>query len=384
MMKGKRLPLECVCNVEYGTRVVHKRNGGSVYPVYGGGATFSMDSFNREDRLVIARFGMSEECTRFVTGKFFLNDSGLTVSPKTAGLEQRFLDYQLLALNDEIYALGKGTAQKNLDVPLFRLLNIFLPDTLAEQRRIVGVLDEAFAGLAVAQANAAQNLQNARALFESHLQSVFTHRGEGWVERRLEELCDIKHGYAFDGTEFSKSVSGERPIIITPGNFTEAATLSFADKNTKRFSGTVPEDFRFSVGDLVVVLTDLSSKMKILGKPAFVESLNILHNQRIGRFVFLTDEVEKRFVYYFLRTETYLKEIRLSATGTMVKHTAPRRILSALLPYPPKRAEQQMVVTQLDALAAETQRLTRIYEQKQAALAELKKSLLHQAFTGEL
>ena len=124
--------------------------------------------------------------------------------------------------------------------------------------------------------------------------------------------------------------------------------------------------------------------MKILGKPAFVESLNILHNQRIGRFVFLTDEVEKRFVYYFLRTETYLKEIRLSATGTMVKHTAPRRILSALLPYPPKRAEQQMVVTQLDALAAETQRLTRIYEQKQAALAELKKSLLHQAFTGEL
>ena len=54
----------------------------------------------------------------------------------------------------------------------------------------LGILDEAFEGLATAKANAEKNLQNARALFESHLQSVFTQRGKGWVETTLESRCE--------------------------------------------------------------------------------------------------------------------------------------------------------------------------------------------------
>ena len=72
-------------------------------------------------------------------------------------------------------------------------LSISVPP-LSEQQRIVGILDEAFEGIATAKANAEKNLQNARALFESHLQSVFTQRGEGWVEKPLARLCDFKHG----------------------------------------------------------------------------------------------------------------------------------------------------------------------------------------------
>src|SRR3989344_8862192 len=100
-----------VCTVEYGTRVVQKRDGGTIYPVYGGGgATFFMDKPNREDCLVIARFAMSEKCTRFVKGKFFLNDSGLSVIPKNKNeLFQEFLNYQILYLNDYIYSLSRGT-----------------------------------------------------------------------------------------------------------------------------------------------------------------------------------------------------------------------------------------------------------------------------------
>lgn len=50
----------------------------------------------------------------------------------------------------------------------------------------------------------------------------------------------------------------------------------------------------------------------------------------------------------------------------------------------PSLAEQKQIVAKLDALATETQRLENIYQQKQAALAALKKSLLHQAFSGAL
>ena len=203
-----------VCEVEYGTRVVRKRDAGTTYPVYGGGgATFAMDTFNREDRVVIGRFGMSEQCTRFVSGKFFLNDSGLTLAPKDPdALLPQFLNTWAFSVNDEIYALGKGTAQKNLDVTAFRSLNVPLPPA-PEQRRIVAILDEAFAGIATAKANAERNLENARELFESRLNAVFTHRGEEWVEKPLSELCDIKHGFAFRSKFFTNQ--GEY-VMLTP------------------------------------------------------------------------------------------------------------------------------------------------------------------------
>ena len=255
---------------------------------------------------------------------------------------------------------------------------------LPEQQRIVGILDEAFDGIATAKANAEKNLQNARALFESHLQSVFTQRGEGWVKELIGSVCDVKHGFAFDGVEFSNDVPAGNPLVITPGNFTEDGRLLFNEKNTKRFSGAPLDRYRFEIGDLVVVMTDLSSKMKILGKPAFVETNDVLHNQRIGRVVFLNDRIEKRFLYYFMISEQFLKSIKMSATGTMVKHTAPKRILNNLIPFPRDRKAQQAIVAQFDFLREETQRLESIYQKRLAALDVLKKSLLHQAFSGHL
>lgn len=385
MTGGVHEALDRSCLVEYGTRVVQKRDGGSVYPVYGGGgATFKMDTFNREDRLVVSRFGMSEECTRFVAGKFFLNDSGLTVRPRDNRLAQRFLDYQILSLNDRIFELGKGSAQKNLDVPAFRQIGIFIPDSIADQQRIVAILDEAFDGIATTRANAEQNLQNARAIFESHLQAVFSQKGGGWVDTTIGSVCDIKHGFAFDGADFSNAVPESKPIVITPGNFTEDGKLLFNDRNTKRFRGDTPAGFQFEVGDLVVVMTDLSSKMKILGKPAFVETGDVLHNQRIGRVVFSSDRIEKRLLYYFMMTPGFIKNIKMSATGTMVKHTAPKRILSNAIAFPECRKEQRAIICKLDGLRQETQRLESLYQRKLAALDALKQSLLHQAFSGAL
>ena len=141
--------IDNLCNVEYGTRVVQKKDGGTIYPVYGGGgATFFMDTFNRENRLTIARFAMSAQCTRLVKSKFFLNDSGLTLSPKdTAKINQEFLDYQCLAMNNIFYSLAKGSAQKNLDVPAFRKLKLHIPKDLMLQEKIVRRLHAIFADI---------------------------------------------------------------------------------------------------------------------------------------------------------------------------------------------------------------------------------------------
>jgi type I restriction enzyme, S subunit len=276
-----------------------------------------------------------------------------------------------------------STGIRNLDGDAYKAIKISFPP-VPEQQRIVGILDESIEDIATAKANVEKNIQNARALFESHLQSVFTHHSKGWVEKPLSELCDIRHGFAFDGADFSNDVPEGNPLVITPGNFTEHGKLLFNDKNAKRFNGEPPAEFQFDVGDLVVVMTDLSSKMKILGKPAFVETDDVLHNQRIGRVIFLDDSIEKRLLYYFMMTEGFLKNIRASATGTMVKHTAPKRILSNVIPFPENRREQRAIISKLDDLREETQRLESIYRQKFIALEALKKSLLHQAFSEQL
>ena len=288
-----------------------------------------------------------------------------------------------LQYKDFISGLADGVNINNLKFDDLKSFNIFFP-SLAEQQRIVSILDQAFEGIATATANAKKNLANARQLFESSLQSVFTIKGSDWVEQKLEELCDIKHGFAFDGQDFTNSTDATKPIVITPGNFTEYGTLSFIDKNTKRFFGTIPKEFVFKRGDLVVVMTDLSAKMKILGRPALIEQDGVLHNQRIGRLMFKGESLDVRLLYYFFMTQRYLGNIKQSATGTMVKHTAPKRILSNVVAFPPNLSEQRVIISKLDELSTETKKLEAIYQQKLTALDELKKSILNQAFSGEL
>lgn len=118
-----------VIDIEYGTRIIKKNTNGSLYPVYGGGGeTFTSDNFNRENRVVISRFGMSPYCVRFVKDKFFLNDSGFTVKSKNEDiLQSEYLDIYLFKIQEYIYLCGRGVAQKNIDMEQFNKIKIPLP-----------------------------------------------------------------------------------------------------------------------------------------------------------------------------------------------------------------------------------------------------------------
>ena len=118
-----------VCEIEYGTRIVRKTEEGKIYPVYGGGGeTFKANSYNRENRFIISRFGMSPECVRFVKGRFFLNDSGLTIkSNNSTLLNDNYLNLFLFLRQEFIYDYGRSVAQKNLDIEQFSAFKIPLP-----------------------------------------------------------------------------------------------------------------------------------------------------------------------------------------------------------------------------------------------------------------
>jgi len=295
-------------------------------------------------------------------------------------LQHKFLYFYLSSIVDLLNSLGTGTTFKELSGGKLKEVTIPVPP-LSEQQRIVGILDEAFEGIATAKANAEKNLQNARALFESHLQSLFTQRGEGWVEKPLSDLCDIKHGFAFEGGFFSNE--GEY-VLLTPGNFYETGGYRDRGERQKYYTGEIPRAYVLNEGDLLVAMTEQAAGL--LGSPILVpESDKFLHNQRLGL-------VTKRagipwtneFFFYVFNTQTVRKAIHDRASGVKVRHTSPTKISEVVVAFPTSLPEQKRIVSTLAVLTAETERLEYIYQQKLAALDTLKKSLLHQAFTGAL
>lgn len=295
-------------------------------------------------------------------------------------LDHNFLKYLFIAEDEGLLRFASGAVHQTIYFPEAKAFHICHPP-LIEQQRIVGVLDEAFAGLATAQANAEKNLQNARALFESHLQSVFTHRGEGWVEKSLSELCDIKHGFPFDGDFFTNK--GDY-VLLTPGNFYEKGGYRDRGEKQKYYVGEVPREYVLNKGDLLVAMTEQAAGL--LGSPIIVpNSDKFLHNQRLGLVVHKPGVAwTNEFFFHVFNTPKVRRDIHASASGVKVRHTSPTKIGEVIVAFPSSTREQREIVSNLDAIATETQRLETLYQQKLAALAALKKSLLHQAFTGKL
>jgi type I restriction enzyme, S subunit len=132
-----------VCEINYGTRIIKGKSEGTKYPVYGGGdITFYADSYNRENELIISRFGMSEKCVRCVSGKFFLNDSGFSIVIKSDLVEKDFLSLILMNLQKEIFACARGNAQKNIDIELFLDIEVPVPKVNIQKQIISEIQKE--------------------------------------------------------------------------------------------------------------------------------------------------------------------------------------------------------------------------------------------------
>ena len=81
-----------------------------------------------------------------------------------------------------------STGIRNLNGDAYKAIEISYPP-LPEQQRIVALLDEAFAGLAIAKANAERNLNNAHWAYETHLQSIFNAQGKEWREATVKRIA---------------------------------------------------------------------------------------------------------------------------------------------------------------------------------------------------
>jgi type I restriction enzyme S subunit len=371
--KWKTVPFEAA---------VHSRGSGSSglaqkewlaqgkFPVIGQGAEDIEGWTDREDLLLtptpaVVLYGGHTRRAKHVSQSFVPGPNVKILQPNSS-IDSKFLFYFLTYLPIE----SKGYADH---FPLVRKCDVPVPP-LSEQQGIVGILDEAFEGIATVKANAEKNLQNARTLFESHLQSVFTQRGEGWKQKTLEEVATIfGRGKSRHRPRNAKHLYGGKYPFIQTGDIRNADHLITEHSQTYSDAGLAQSKL-WPKGTICITIAANIAETGILDFDAcFPDSV-------IG-MVTNPDEADLGFVEYLLQSF----KVRLQAKG---KGSAQANINMGTFenerfPFP-SLAEQKRIVAQLDSLAVEAQRLESIYQQKLTALEALKKSLLHQAFTGQL
>lgn len=290
-------------------------------------------------------------------------------------LSVRYLYWWFKSIADLIVAEGTGATVQGVKLPFVKSLPIPLPP-LPEQHRIVGILDKALAGIATAKANAEKNLQNARAIFESRLQSIFAGL---WNTHNLVMLSELTTDIT-DGDHLPPPKSDAGVPFITIGNINkETRRIDFSDTFMvpHGYFNNLKANRKPKRGDVLYTVTGS------FGIPVVIEDdVEFCFQRHIG-LLRPMPSTGSRWLYYLLLSPQVFKQANEKATGTAQKTVSLKVLRSFTVPRVPL-PEQQCAVAKLDTLAAQTRSLEAIYQRKLAALDELKKSLLHQAFTGNL
>ena len=188
-----------------------------------------------------------------------------------------------------------------------------------------------------------------------------------WPITSLKGKINIKHGFPFKSEYFSDEAT--QFIVLTPGNFYEEGGFKRQAGKEKFYTGDIPEEYLHQAGDLIVAMTEQAAGL--LGSCARVPESGIyLHNQRLGLVTTDSKKILRDYIYHLFKTKTVREQIRLTSSGSKVKHTSPERIYDVRVPLPTV-LEQQNIVALLDALETKIELNNRINAELEAVAKTL-------------
>lgn len=311
---------------------------------------------------------------RHFVGKFDLHQRAYALHSFSEQIDVRFLYHYLHHRADYLPSVAVGATVKSLRMRHFEQFPIQVTD-VTNQKRIVSILDEAFEGIATATANAEKNLRNARELFDSYLMTAFTTKAEGWIERRLSDVCpeitvghvgSMANEYKASGIPFLRS-QNIRPFEVSFENlvYIDETFHKALKKSTLR------------AGDLAIVRTGYPGTAAVIPPELGEVNCSDLVIVKLG------NEVNPHYLAAFFNSSFGKQLVGGKLVGAAQKHfnvTAAKQVAIALPPV----LEQGAIVKHIHEFRYQVNQLEAIYQQKLSALAELKKSILHQAFSGQL
>lgn len=293
------------------------------------------------------------------------------------GLDSLYLYYFLFKSVELLNSLGTGATFKELSGSKLGTVEIPLPP-LPEQERIVAILDEAFAALAKAKANAEQNLKNAKELFESYLQGVF--ENENWGKTSIKNEIELIVGFAFKSKGYTEL---QDDILLVRGDNIMQGYFRWDD--AKRWTKAEYSDltkYQLQENDILLAMDRPWVKAGLKIARISKAELPALLVQRTA-CLRTKEKLDNTFLFHLMNSNRFMKYLVDVQTGIGVPHISGQQILDFEF-RKPSMNEQQSIVQKLDALSVETKRLEAIYEKKIEDLAELKKTILQKAFNGEL
>lgn len=311
-------------------------------------------------------------------------DSHVTIVRPLPGMFYNdFFGYMMILIEGLIKEAGEGCGgQTELSrTTLAEAFNVRYPDSIEEQKRIVDFLDDAFERIGTALVNAEKNLINARELFESYLNKIFTDNGEGWVKKNLGDILTVQPRNGWSPPANKHSDQGTPVLTLS-----SVTGFQFKKDAIKYTSAETSNDAHYWVenGDLLITRSNTTD---LVGHVAICEGID---DRTIYPDLVMKMKVDKllastKFVYYQLMSNRLRSIIKESATGanpTMKK--IKKSTVQGLPLVMPSLDRQQGIVRKLDELFEGSKLLINTFNSKVEVLNQLKQSLLQKAFSGEL
>ena len=292
------------------------------------------------------------------------------------GNDPRFIFYLLESFDLSRYTSGTGVPTLNRNHVHDEI--VFVPTEIGEQKRIVGILDQAFADIEQARTKTEQNLRNARELFESYLQQVFSQRGEGWEELTLGQatggVCTGPFGSLLHKSDYIENgIPLVNPAHITMSGIEPDSRKTVSEENADRLSNYIMRQ-----GDIVI------GRRGEMGRCALITEKEDGFLCGTGSFsIKASERFHAGYLVRYLRSSNCKSRLEKIAGGAVMPNLS-NTDLSNLTLSLPSTDKQKKIVEMIDLLAIEIETIVSIYQKKLTALDELKKSILQKAFTGQL
>jgi type I restriction enzyme, S subunit len=308
---------------------------------------------------------------RYYSGKFDLHQRVYSISNFPEEVDIHFVQYYLIFNHKHFERVAVGTTVKSLRLRHFTEIEIPIPP-LEEQKQIVAKLDQCFEAIDKAKANAAKNLENAKELFQSKLNEIFSQKGEGWVEKKLGEISDVTYGF----TDKSVEVGDFRYVRITDID-NNGELISTGKKYIS--SSKDGKKFILKDNDILMARTGATFAKLLLYKdiePSIFASYLIK--------IDFTESIDNEFYWFYAKSNSYWDQANTLSTGSAQPHFNGKALKQVLFPYPVSKTEQSRLINEFKRFQSKTQSLESKYQQELNSLEELKKSILQKAFEGEL
>ncbi len=325
--------------------------------------------------ITATRVGLGKVCV--LQQDTAINQDLKALIPKDNRLEKSYLFWWLKSVAHVIETAGTGATVRGVKIPFVKALEIPLP-TIPEQKRIAAILDQAFADIEQARARTEQNLKNARELFESYLQQVFSQHGEGWETTTLDQTTGGVYTGPF-GSLLHKSDYVENGIpLINPAHITSTGIQADCRKTVSIEIAQRLASYIMREGDIVIARRGEMGRCAVITKneDGFLcgtGSFFIKHSNRC----------DSGYLVQYLRSESCKARLEKIAGGAVMPNLSNKDLSKLNLELPPYETQLEMVKL-IEVLSQQTKHLTTIYLKKLDALEDLKKSILQKAFSGEL